>query len=445
MSFIIDKQTINDLNIFGKNGKDSVFDVYNNTYTRGGALLLEEMFRHPLDNLQVIERRQNLIKYFFNKQISFPFLHGAIFDTIEYYLKDTDSRTQINAKDNRLQKQFQRLLKTDTQFQSIHKSIIGLIDVINTLSDFFNNMQDDEFLSLDTTEIEEIKEIIYDETYKFVKSERNTKKLTLEQAEIYDNAFRYSGNRKMHKILSFIYKLDVYISLASVARTRNFSFAIPLVSDSNVMEIKGLFHPLLKNPVSNTISVSSENNVIFLTGANMAGKSTFMKSFGIVIYLAHLGFPVPAKEMTFSIRNGMYTTINLPDNINQGYSHFYAEVLRLKKVASSINHYKNMIVIFDELFRGTNVKDAYDATIAVTEAFAENRNSIFMISTHIIESADILKERCDNVNFIYLPTIMEDGKLKYTYTLAQGITADRHGMMIVNNEHILDILDTKVD
>ncbi len=75
-----------------------------------------------------------------------------------------------------------------------------------------------------------------------------------------------------------------------------------------------------------------------------------------------MGFPVPASGMEFSVQSGMFTTINLPDNINMGYSHFYAEVMRVKKVAESGGILKNLIVIFDELFRGTNVKDAYEAT-----------------------------------------------------------------------------------
>lgn len=70
------------------------------------------------------------------------------------------------------------------------------------------------------------------------------------------------------------------------------------------------------------------------------------------------------------MRNGMFTTINLPDNLSMGYSHFYAEVLRLKKVVMQLQQTKKLVIVFDELFRGTNVKDAYDATLAVTEAFA---------------------------------------------------------------------------
>lgn len=440
MSFIIDKQTIDDLNIFGKHGKKSVFSIYNHTRTRGGAILLEEMFRYPFDNFDSIKKRQNIIEYFYLNKTEFPFKE-AIFDSVAYYLQNTDTRTRIDAHDDKLRKRFQRLMKTDSEFQMIHKSIIGLIYIINTLHDFFERIENNKQLLPEMPEMEEVESIISDERLRFVKRERETKNLSLEKAALYDNVLRYECNKEMHKILTFIYQLDIYISLAHVAREQNLSFAKVQPSDSNILKIEQLFHPLLVNPVANTVEVTPANNVIFLTGANMAGKSTFMKSFGIAVYLAHLGFPVPARKMAFSVRSGMYTTINLPDNLNQGFSHFYAEVLRLKKIANGINHAKNMIVIFDELFRGTNVKDAYDATIAVTEAFAMNKDSIFIISTHIIETADILKERCNNIYFLYLPTTLENGIPRYTYTLSPGITDDRHGMMIIRNEHIMDILE----
>ncbi|MEH3114876.1 MutS-related protein [Pedobacter terrae] len=78
----------------------------------------------------------------------------------------------------------------------------------------------------------------------------------------------------------------------------------------------------------------------------MAGKSTFLKSVGISIYLAHLGFPVPAANMETGIWQGLISTINLPDNLNQGYSHFYNEVLRVKQVAEKIKVSKNIFCDF---------------------------------------------------------------------------------------------------
>ncbi|MEG0797090.1 MAG: DNA mismatch repair protein, partial [Odoribacter sp.] len=233
---------------------------------------------------------------------------------------------------------------------------------------------------------------------------------------------------------------DVYIAVAGVAAKRGFVFAKALDQLQNKISIRGLYHPQLKSPISNTIEIDENSNIIFLTGANMAGKSTFMKSFGISIFLAHIGFPLPVESMEFTLQSGMYTTINLPDNLSMGYSHFYAEVLRLKKVAEQVSRTQNLVIIFDELFRGTNVKDAYDATVAVTEAFARKRNCTFVISTHIIEAGETLKELCGNINFVYLPTVMEGSQPVYTYKLKAGITNDRHGMMIINNEHILEII-----
>jgi len=99
-----------------------------------------------------------------------------------------------------------------------------------------------------------------------------------------------------------------------------------------------------------------------------------------------------------------------------------------------------MIVVFDELFRGTNVKDAYDATVAISHAFAGKRKSTFVISTHIIEAGEALKELRDNIKFLYLPTVMKGNKPEYTYQLREGITSDRHGMVIIRNEGILEIL-----
>lgn len=109
-------------------------------------------------------------------------------------------------------------------------------------------------------------------------------------------------------------------------------------------------------------------------------------------------------------------------------------------VAEEVAAGKNLVVIFDELFKGTNVKDAYDATVAVTEAFSAHSNCSYIISTHITEAGHTLREKCKNFRFVYLPTIMQGAIPTYTYRLQEGITNDRHGMMIIQNEHILDII-----
>ncbi|HEX6430249.1 MAG TPA: DNA mismatch repair protein, partial [Niastella sp.] len=120
----------------------------------------------------------------------------------------------------------------------------------------------------------------------------------------------------------------------------------------------------------------------------------------------------------------------------------YAEVLRVKKVATELSQGRSLFIVFDELFRGTNVKDAQEATVAISRAFAGRKTSMFIISSHIVEAGEALKQG-NNMGFFYLPTRMNGHQPEYTYTLAPGITDDRHGMIIIRNEGILDILNKK--
>jgi DNA mismatch repair ATPase MutS len=171
----------------------------------------------------------------------------------------------------------------------------------------------------------------------------------------------------------------------------------------------------------------------------MAGKSTYLKSFGISVYLAHLGFPIPAKSIETSIFNGLLTTINMSDNINKGYSHYYNEVLRVKYVAEQINRLKNIVVIFDELFRGTNVIDAYEASLSVISAFAKIKMSLFAISTHIMEVAEKLKLN-DSIYFKFFEIKINEGIPQYTYKLKDGVTDERIGMYILTKEKVIETI-----
>ncbi len=86
------------------------------------------------------------------------------------------------------------------------------------------------------------------------------------------------------------------------------------------------------------------------------------------------------------------------------------------------------------------MKEAYDATLAVTAAFARYVNCFFIISTHIIEVGEALKTQQGNIRFAFLPTVMDGHTPHYTYALAEGITSDRQGMIIIENEGIIQML-----
>lgn len=441
MGYIIDSQTLSDLGIFNGPGGDSIFSIYNRTVTVGGAEILKEMFSYPLNDAKAINERIDIFRQFTDSAIAFPF-RIELFSIAEKYLENTDQRTKLRDTPVSISKKIIDLVAPEAEEKMLLKGIHSMRELLIGLWTFRQSLPPDKFESLIIQMEWVISLLEEDSVYHLVLQKKEQLPGRAEMIEL-DALLRFKRRDSMKRVLRFIYQLDAYIAVGKTARLRQLSFPIALPSKSGRLKLENVYHPLLKNPVSNSIEINSEKNLVFLTGANMAGKSTLMKTLGIVVLLAHAGFPVPARSMEFSVMDGLFTTINLSDNFNSGASHFYAEVLRLKKVASELSQSKNLFVIFDELFRGTNVKDAYEATVAVAAAFAERQDSMFVISTHIIEAGEILRKECTNIQFHYLPTKMEGNMPVYSYTLNKGITDDRQGMIIIQNEGIFDILNEK--
>ncbi|MBN9383443.1 MAG: DNA mismatch repair protein [Chitinophagaceae bacterium] len=434
MGFVTDGQTLDDLKILGR-GDHTVINLFDRTVTRGGAELLEDMFRYPLPDAEAINRRAAMIGDLATAQTVFPF-RPELFDAIEQYLSNTDERTRLAPEDQSLGKKLTGLIAEDVEYKNIYKGVTAVIEVLHAFRDFVNVIEGAKTYE---TEKNAIVSLLLLPAFEPLMKERVGSKLSYNRVAAYDVLLRWRQRDEVKKILRHVYYLDVYLTVAGVARQRGFVFARALDGDG-LLRLEGVYHPHLKKAVANSLYMDRDSNLIFLTGANMAGKSTFMKALGIALFLAHMGFPVPAGRMEFRVFDGIFTTINLPDNLGMGASHFYAEVLRVKKLAKELGGGKRLFIILDELFRGTNVKDACEATIAVTGAFAQHRNSMFLISSHIMEAGEVLRASVGNILFAYLPTVMEGVTPKYTYVLKEGITADRHGMVIVQNEGIIDIL-----
>jgi DNA mismatch repair ATPase MutS len=433
MSFIADKQTLEDLNLLGRYRPHSIFGIFHQVKTPGGGRLLESMFNNPLTEAEAINKRTGVFQYFQRMHLKFPFTADVI-GKVENYLSMGAGSNGLATMASVVFKKLLSAFVRDEQYNIMYEGLVATLEMLGTLQNFIGQL--DEKDSPYQERIQDLKGFFAD---KRVEGLFRAQQPSLLQVAKYDHLLKHTFSAEMEVILEVIYELDLYISVADVARARDFSYAVAYPKEHNIFRAEELGHPGLEKAVGNPLALYRESNIVFLTGANMAGKSTFMKSFGIAVYLAHMGFPVAAREMEFSVRDGLYSSINVPDNLNLGYSHFYAEVLRVKTVAEEVSRCRHLIVLFDELFKGTNVKDAYDATLAVTQAFAEYRNCFFIISTHIIEVGEVLRARSGNVQFAYLPTVMEGHLPRYTYRLTAGITNDRHGMMIIENERILEI------
>jgi DNA mismatch repair protein MutS len=440
MSFIADKQTLEDLNLLGKYKHHSVFSLFNKVSTAGGEKLLGEMFQNPLTDPNAINKRSAIFQYFQHKQATFPFSNDE-FNQMENYLGGSSGNNYPATLITLARKKLLAAVVRDEEYPNIQSGLQQTITVLNNCKTFISQLEEKE---------EKLRHPFYDELLA-VKNILNGPKLraieqsdgsslSLQMTAKYDHLLRHTLRSELQTVIDTFYRLDVYIAVANLAKEKGFSYAKALPKENNQLSAESLRHPNIDKAVANPVSLHQESNMIFLTGANMAGKSTFMKAFGINVYLAHMGFPVAAKEMQFSVKEGIYSSINVPDNLDMGYSHFYAEVLRVKRVAGEVSEGKNLVIIFDELFKGTNVKDAYDATLAVTAAFSEYRNCLFIISTHIIEAGEVLQKEQHNIQLLYLPTIMNGTIPTYTYQLQPGISSDRHGMMIIENEGILELL-----
>jgi DNA mismatch repair protein MutS len=444
MSFTVDKQTLDDLNMAGRYNGTSIFSLFNHTHTRGGEQLLESMFRQPLSDAEAINARSSIFQYFQAGNIAFP-IGKELCEAVEQYRSAVGSSNVAGASLSIGRKKLLRMIGADKEYDTIHAGILSMIEFLHALHGFFTQLNAGENKHPYLAAIREVKQVLDSAGLQKVLAEQGATELPFLKVIQYDHLLRYRHQQELDRVMQLLYETDVYITVARIARERKFIHACanPFVEGANRIEMINVAHPQLPGAVANSVHTDYDRNLIFLTGANMAGKSTFMKSFGIALYLAHMGFPVAAERMTFSVQDGLFTSINVPDNLNMGYSHFYAEVLRVKQVAEAVSDSKNLVIIFDELFKGTNVKDAYDATVAVTEAFGENRNCTFIVSTHIVEAGEVLRERCSNMQFVYFPTIMDKQVPRYTYQLQEGISADRHGMMIIANEGIVDIISGK--
>jgi DNA mismatch repair protein MutS len=439
MEFITDKQTLEDLNLLGKFKSHSIFNIFNKVITRGGEKLLQEMFRQPLIDPVLINKRSAVFAFFQRRKLEFPFTYTQ-FSAMEDYLGGEGGANFTSVAFGVLKNKFLQFVVRDPQFEVLQKGLIMTLGNLQLARQFLKKLQSDRTENPCCNKTERLLDLLSYRQLSDMESAGDFEKLSLGQIIRYEHLLKVSLKDRFDEFLDVFHLFDVYMAVGEIAASSGFSYAHALGKEDNLLRINDFYHPGVGNAVPNTISFDHQSNMIFLTGANMAGKSTFMKALGINIYLAHMGFPVAANDMLFSVRDGLYTSINVFDNLNDGYSHFYAEVLRVKAVAQEVSRLKFLIVIFDELFKGTNVKDAHEATSAVIGAFSQYKRCVYVVSSHIIEAGEELKAHYPGIQFRYMPTILREAVTFYPYSLEDGISADRHGMMIIENEQIFELL-----
>ena len=231
----------------------------------------------------------------------------------------------------------------------------------------------------------------------------------------------YENNKNIFELLS---DLEAMVSLSNIG-IDNEIYSIPEEADS-MIEAIDLYHPLIKNCVTNTINI---NEGIILTGSNMSGKTTFLRTLGIIMTLYNASSIVPAKSFKAPKLN-IYTSLRANDMLSEGVSTFYAEILRMKKINEGIKKGPSLVLI-DEIFKGTNLNERLEASFKIIENL-NKYNAYFIISTHDLELTT-----AKNILNYHFNEYYENDKIYFDYKIKEGKSETSNAMYLLKMADII--------
>lgn len=432
----VDPITRADLNLFHTEERFSVFHRLNFTITDGGAAEWRSLFQKPLADRQQIEARQQLLQKIGEQLIHWPHrvtngtLH-AVEKWLEYPL---DPIGPSNASLGNLL--YRWLHPADHSM--IRYSVPHLIDFYEgceQILQLLDSLQENGPLQ---NEIHRLQFLLHQSGLNRLSDEKK-KSITYPGPLQLARLTRVECRNELIELVALYYRLDAWYAMAMATQKLDLTF--PVFTDSAAPFIKThqLTHIQLDHPVGYDLELGPANRMLFLTGANMAGKSTLIKSIGIAVYLAHLGMGVPAQKMELSLFEGLLSNVTITDNIVKGESYFFNEVQRIKKTLEHMMDGRKWLVLIDELFKGTNVEDARRCSLAVIQGIIRLPKALTLLSTHLYEIGESLQSEA-GIQFRYFETDVRPDALHFSYQLKSGISQDRIGYRILEREGVTDLL-----
>ncbi|MDM0699961.1 DNA mismatch repair protein MutS [Clostridium perfringens] len=247
----------------------------------------------------------------------------------------------------------------------------------------------------------------------------------------YQNSVKILEKNKenLYKIYDIVAKLDFALSLAYYRKSLS-EYTIPEFIESEDIVLENLYHPLIDNPVKNSILI--KNNILF-TGSNASGKSTFIKAVALNCILAQSLNTALCSKYRCKFSN-VVTSMAIKDNILSGDSYFIAEIKSLKRLLDSLNGEIRVLAFVDEILKGTNTIERISASASILK-YAESTNGRLLVATHDMELTQIL-ETYENYHFS--ETVTED-EVTFDYKLKKGPSNTRNALKLLkamnfNNE-----------
>jgi DNA mismatch repair protein MutS len=433
----IDKVTYYDLSILNNEADYSLMHRINFCTTAGGADRLQYLLTHPLRNEKQINETQLALQQLIPVLHQWPaeISNGTLQVLEKFYGYPFDKIPNSYSPVPAL-----LYMVFDTPDFSLVRYTVGhFMDFFNGINKLLQLLSSESGSPVLRTITDGIEKLLKPQVIQHIIAEKN-KKMQPAKMLRYGHYLRYEYKQEAEALIHYYHQLDAYYSMAKAVQTFNLHF--PTVKESNepVIQASGLYHLLLQTPTAYDVTLNPQTNFIFLTGANMAGKSTFIKAVGCAVYLAHLGMGVPAASMQLSVFNGLLSNIQVQDNIAKGESYFFNEVQRIKNTVVKITDGRKWLVLIDELFKGTNIQDAMHCSTAVIKGLVKIKNSLFILSTHLYEIGDELKPY-PNIAFRYFETTATNEELQFSYQLKEGISNDRFGYLILKREKVVEMLE----
>lgn len=239
---------------------------------------------------------------------------------------------------------------------------------------------------------------------------------------------KYGKNIKQW--INVIAEFDVYCSLANFAYN-NPEFTYPTISNDIVLNATDLGHPLIPQTqrVNNNFTINKIGEIDIITGANMAGKSTFLRTIGINFILAHNGMPVCATNFEFKIMD-LFSGMRTADSLKENESYFYAELKRLKYIIDKLKQGRATLILLDEILKGTNSLDKAKGSWKFVEHLITLK-ATGIVATHDLTLCDIEKEYPENIRNKCFEVDIDGQKISFDYKLKSGITKNMNASILM--------------
>lgn len=228
--------------------------------------------------------------------------------------------------------------------------------------------------------------------------------------------------------------LAKYEALSSLA---NLSFnhpgwTLPVISPDNaIFDAEELGHPLIpaNKRVDSSFTIKGAKQIALITGSNMAGKSTFLRSAGVNLVLAMTGAPVCAKQFTVSSMKVM-SSMRISDNLEESTSTFYAELKKLKEIIEAVNRKEKVFLLLDEILRGTNSADRHTGSKALMKQLIHH-DATGLLATHDLELAKLANEYPGNIHNYHFDVQVANDELYFDYKLKEGICRSMNASILM--------------